>query len=99
MHIYKLIYTDHDTAITDLLAKGVLVNTTDLQGNEINTYAQSTHAVVYIGKIVDTPAVVEDMEVITPATYLTGYHVDVMSDQIITFANEVVPNNPKHEFF
>jgi len=96
--IAKLIYTDHDSAIADLLAKGVLINTTDLQGNVINTYAPTTHAVVYIGKIVDTPAVVEDMEVITPATYLEGYHVDVMTDLDIKFDNLVTPNNPKHLF-
>jgi hypothetical protein len=96
--IAKLIYTDHDSAITDLLAKGVLINTTDLDGNEINTYAQSTHAVVYIGKIVDTPAVVEDMKVIKEATYLKGYHVDVMTDLDIKFDNEIKPNNPKHTF-
>jgi hypothetical protein len=96
--IYKLIYTDHDSAVADLLAKGVLINTTDLNGNEINTYAQSTHAVVYIGKIVDTPAVVEDMEVITPATFLEGYHVDVMTDLEIEFDNAITPNNPKHLF-
>jgi len=99
MHIYKLIYTDHDTAISDLLAKGILINTTDKDGNEINTYAQSTHAVVYIGKIVDTPAVVEDMEVIIPATFIDGYHVDVMTDLEIEFPNAITPNNPKHEFF
>jgi hypothetical protein len=96
--IAKLIYTDHDSAITDLLAKGVLINTTDKDGNEINTYAQSTHAVVYIGKIVDTPAVVEDFEVITPATYIDGYHVDVMTDLEIKFDNAITPNNPKHLF-
>jgi hypothetical protein len=96
--IAKLIYTDHDTAIADLLAKGVLINTTDLNGNEINTYAQSTHAVVYIGKIVDTPAVVENMEVITPATFIDGYHVDVMTDLDIKFDNAITPNNPKHLF-
>jgi hypothetical protein len=96
--IAKLIYTDHESAIADLLAKGVLINTTDLQGNEINTYAPSTHAVVYIGKIVDTPAVVEDMKVITPATYLEGYHVDVMTDLEIEFENAVKTNNPKHKF-
>jgi hypothetical protein len=96
--IAKLIYTDHDTAITDLLAKGVLINTTDLNGNEQNTYSQSTHAVVYIGKIVDTPAVIEDMEVITPATFLDGYHVDVMTDLEIEFDNAITPNNPKHLF-
>ena len=96
--IYKLIYQDQDTAITDLLAKGVLINTTDLNGNEINTYSQSTHAVVYIGKIVDTPAVVEDMKVIKEATYLEGYHVDVMTDLKIEFDNAITPNNPKHLF-
>jgi len=96
--IVKLIYTDHDSAITDLLAKGVLINTTDKEGNEINTYAQSTHAVVYIGKIVDTPAVVEDMKVIKDATYLKGYHVDVMTDLDIKFDNAITPNNPKHLF-
>jgi hypothetical protein len=96
--IAKLIYTDHDSAIADLLAKGVLINTTDLNGNEINTYAPSTHAVVYIGKIVDTPAVVEDMEVITPATFIDGYHVDVMTDLDIKFDNAITPNNPKHLF-
>jgi hypothetical protein len=96
--IAKLIYTDHDSAIADLLAKGVLINTTDLQGNEINTYAPSTHAVVYIGKIVDTPAVVEDMKVIKEATYLEGYHVDVMTDLDINFENAIKTNNPKHTF-
>jgi hypothetical protein len=96
--IYKLIYTDHDSAIADLLAKGILINTTDKEGNEINTYSQSTHAVVYIGKIVDTPAVIENMEVIKDATYLKGYHVDVMTDLEIEFDNAITPNNPKHLF-
>jgi hypothetical protein len=96
--IYKLIYTDHDSAIADLLAKGVLIKSTDKDGNEINTYAPSTHAVVYIGQIVDTPAVVENFEVITPATYLKGYHVDVMTDLEIEFDNAITPNNPKHLF-
>ena len=96
--IYKLIYTDHDTAITDLLAKGILINTTDKDGNEINTYSQSTHTVVHIGLIIDTPAVVENMEVIKEATYLKGYHVDVMTDLEIKFDNAIEPNNPKHVF-
>ena len=96
--IYKLIYQDQDTAITDLLQKGVLINTTDLQGNEVVSYAQSTHAVVHIGLIVDTPAVVEDMEIIKEATYLKGWHVDVMTDLDIKFDNAIEPNNPKHVF-
>ena len=96
--IYKLIYQDQDTAITDLLQKGVLINTTDLQGNEVVTYAPTTHAVVHIGLIVDAPAVVEDMEVIKEATYLKGWHVDIMTDLEIVFENEIKPNNPKHVF-
>jgi hypothetical protein len=96
--IAKLIYTDHDSAIADLLAKGILINTTDKEGNEINTYSQSTHAVVYIGKIVDTAAVIEDMKVIKEATFIDGYHVDVMTDLEIKFDNAITPNNPKHLF-
>ena len=96
--IYKLIYQDQDTAINDLLQKGVLINTTDLQGNEVVSYAPTTHAVVHIGLIVDTPAVVEDMKVIKEATYLKGWHVDIMTDLEIVFENEIEPNNPKHVF-
>lgn len=96
--IYKLIYQDQYTAVNDLLQKGVLINTTDLQGNEVISYSQSTHAVVHIGLIVDTPAVVEDMEVIKEATYLKGWHVDVMTDLEIDFDNAIEPNNPKHVF-
>lgn len=96
--IYKLIYQDQDTAVKDLLHKGVLINTTDLQGNEVVSYAPTTHAVVHIGLIVDTPAVVEDMKVIKEATYLKGWHVDVMTDLDIVFENEIKPNNPKHVF-
>jgi hypothetical protein len=88
--IYKLIYTDHDSAIADLLAKGILL--------DINTYGPATHAVVYIGKIVDTQAVIEDMEVIKEATYLKGYHVDIMTDLEIEFENAIKTNNPKHLF-
>lgn len=99
MKIVKLIYQDKDTAIADLLQKGVLINTTDVQGNEVVSYAPTTHAVVHIGLIVDTPAVVEDMEVIIPATYLDGWHVDIMTDATIEFENQVYPNNPKHNFF
>jgi hypothetical protein len=96
--IVKLIYTDQDTAIKDLLQKGVLINTTDLEGNEVVTYSQSTHAVVHIGLIVDTPAVVEDMEVIKEATFLEGWHVDIMTDLEIDFDNAIEPKNPKHGF-
>ena len=38
------------------------------------------------------------MKVIKEATYLKGYHVDVMTDLEIEFDNAITPNNPKHLF-
>ena len=98
MNIYKLKYTTKETAMKDLLKKGVYVETTF---NEVTslTYGTGIHAVVEIGQIVLTPPVIEDMQVITEATYLDGYHFDVMSEQSISFGKaEIEVNNPKHEF-
>ena len=78
----------------DLLKKGVYVET-----EEGLTYGTGIHAVVEIGQIVLTPPVIEDMLIITDATYLDGYHFDVMSEQSISFGKaEIEVNNPKHEF-
>ena len=98
MNIYKLKYKNKETAMKDLLKKGVYVETTF---NEVTslTYGTGIHAVVEIGQIVLTPPVMEDMQVITDATYLDGYHFDVMSEQSISFGKaEIEVNNPKHEF-
>ena len=92
--IYKLKYTNKETAIKDLLKKGVYVET-----DKGLTYGTGIHAVVEIGQIVLTPAVIEDMLIITDATYLDGYHFDVMSEQEIDFkSNAIEVHNPKHEF-
>lgn len=94
MNIYKLKYTTKETAMKDLLKKGVYVETEDSL-----TYGTGIHAVVEIGQIVLTPAVMEDMQVITEATYFDGHHFDVMSEQSISFGKaEIEVNNPKHEF-
>ena len=96
--IYKLKYTTKATAMKDLKAKGVYVETTF---NEVTslTYGTGIHAVVEIGQIMLTPPVIEDMQVITEATYLDGHHYDVMSEQSISFGKaEIEVNNPKHEF-
>jgi hypothetical protein len=94
MNIYKLKYTNKETAMKDLLKKGVYVET-----DKGLTYGTGIHAVVEIGQIVLTPAVIEDMQVITDATYLDGYHFDVMSEQSISFGKaEIEVNNPKHNF-
>jgi hypothetical protein len=98
MNIYKLKFSDKDFAIATLIDKGVYVETTF---NEVTslTYGTGIHAVVEIGQIVLTPAVIEDMMVITEATYLDGHHFDVMSEQSISFGKaEIEVNNPKHEF-
>ena len=94
MNIYKLKYTTKATAMKDLLKKGVYVET-----EEGLTYGTGIHAVVEIGQIVLTPPVIEDMLIITDATYLDGYHFDVMSEQSISFGKaEIEVNNPKHNF-
>ena len=94
MNIYKLKYTTKATAMKDLLKKGVYVET-----DKGLTYGTGIHAVVEIGQIVLTPPVMEDMQVITEATYLDGHHYDVMSEQSISFGKaEIEVNNPKHEF-
>jgi hypothetical protein len=91
MEIYKLNYLDKETAIADLLAKGVY--------NQDLSYGQGIHAVVEIGKIVLTNGTYDaDFNVITEAIYADGYAFDVMSDTEIVFANEIFPNNPVHGF-
>ena len=94
MNICKLKYTTKETAMKDLIKKGVYVET-----DKGLAYGQGIHAVVEIGQIVLTPPVMEDMQVITEATYLDGHHYDVMSEQSISFGKaEIEVNNPKHEF-
>ena len=75
MNIYKLKYTDKETALADFMIKGIYV--------EELVYAEGIQAVVEIGLI-------EEVE---------GYHYDMMSIQDIDFGtNEIIVNNPKHNF-
>ena len=98
MNIYKLKYKNKETAMKDLLKKGVYVETIFNDVTSL-TYGTGIHAVVEIGQIVSTPPVIENMQVITEATYLDGHHFDVMSEQSISFGKaEIEVNNPKHEF-
>jgi hypothetical protein len=88
--IYQLKYPTKEVAIKDLLQKGVY--TKDMQfGNNIQ-------AVVEIGLIVDTPAVMEDMEIVTEAIYFDGYHFDIMTDEVLEFDYIVTPKNQSHKF-
>jgi hypothetical protein len=91
MNIYKLKYTDKETAIADLIAKNVI----DVEGN----YQQGIHAVVEIGLIVLTNGTYDEKgNVIIEPIYADGYHYDVMSEQEIEFENKIEVNNPKHTF-
>ena len=92
--IYKLTYLNKETAIADLLAKGVYIET-----EEGLIYGQGIQAVVEIGKIVLINGTYDaDFKVITEAIYADGYAFDVMSDTEIVFESEIFPNNPVHGF-
>jgi hypothetical protein len=92
MKVYKLQYTNKETAIAYLLEKQVI----DAENNYIN----GTQAVVEIGLITLEDATHDDefLEV-TPAVYADGYHYDIMTLDVIDFGtNEIKVNNPKHKF-
>ena len=93
--IYRLKYTDKGAAQADLLERGILQ---DVEGDLVKS--DRTHAVVYVGQIVDVPAELNDQgEVITEAIFIEGYHVDVMlKDEEDFGAYEVFPNTPSHNF-
>jgi hypothetical protein len=98
MEIYKLNYTDKETAIADLLAKGVYVETTFNNVTSLS-YGQGVQAVVEIGKIVEVPGTYdEDFNVITEPIYYDGYAYDVMCEQEIVFESEIFPVDCKHSF-
>lgn len=93
MNIYKLKYTDKETAIADLIAKGVY--------NEYLSFGEGIHAVVEIGLVTITDGTYDDDgNVITEPIYADGYHYDIMSEIKINFETaEIFPNNPKHNFY
>ena len=95
IRIYKLKYTDRETAIADLIAKGVYQ---EIDGEL--TYGDNVHAVVEIGLIIDQEATFDEQDnVLTEPTYREGYHFDIMTEKEIDFGeNEILPNHPKHTF-
>jgi hypothetical protein len=99
MYIYKLKYTDKETAIADLLAKKVYVEVENINKEITLTYGQGIQAIVEIGKIVlENGTYDADFKEITAPVYADGYHYDVMSENEIKFTNAIEVNNPKHIF-
>lgn len=95
MRIYKLKYTDKETAIADLIAKGVY------QENDGELfYGNGIEAVVEVGLLIDQEATFDEQcNLLTEPTYRDGYHYDIMAEKEINFGtNEIFPNNPKHTF-
>ena len=93
MNIMKLKYTNKETAIADLIAKGVYQ---EIEGEML--YAEGIEAVVEVGLIINEEATFDEQgNILTEPTYREGYHFDIMSDKEIDFGgNEIFPNNPKH---
>ena len=95
IRIYKLKYTDRETAIADLISKGVYQ---EIEGGL--SYSEGIHAVVEVGLVVNEEATFDEQgNLLTEPTYRDGYHFDIMTDNVIDFGeNEIFPNNPKHTF-
>ena len=102
MYIYKLKYTDKETAIADLLAKKVYVESeqvTEQDTEQVLSYGQGIQAVVEIGLIVlENGTYDEKFNVIKEPVYADGYHYDVMSEKEIKFTNAIEVKTPKHIF-
>jgi len=105
MKEYKLKYNNKQEALQDLMAKGVIVEKLSYNEDEElelreTPYTSITEAVVYIGNIVDVPATFDkEGEVLTDATFVDGYHVDVMLNKEVDFGeNEIVTDKPVHTF-
>ena len=100
MEIYKLNYTDKETALKDLIKKGVYKEAKDLNDEIVLSYGQGVQAIVEIGLIVlENGTYDADFKEITAPVYADGYHYDVMSENKINFGkSEILVNNPKHTF-
>lgn len=95
IRIYKLKYTDRETAIADLISKGVYQ---EIEGEQ--SYGNGIQAVVEVGLIIDQETTFDEMgNMLTEPTYIEGYHFDIMAEKEIDFGdNEITTNNPKHTF-
>jgi len=96
MNIYQLKYTDKQAAIFDLMDKGVLQSKAAYEDEplRVTPNTEITKAVVWVGQIVDVPATEE-----TEATFIDGYHVDVMLTEARDFGSaETFPKTPAHKF-
>ena len=100
MYIYKIVYDTEALGKQALIDKGVWEEVTE-EGVTTMNYLGGTQAVVNVGKVVETPAVVDDEgNIITPPVYYPGWAYDVMNTQSVDFgSNLVLPgDNAAHSF-
>jgi hypothetical protein len=97
--IYKLNYTDKETAIKDFIKKGVFIEVENIDKEIVLSYGKGIQAVVEIGKIVLTNGTYDaDFKQLIAPVYADGYAYDIMSDNVIVFESEILPKNSKHGF-
>ena len=101
MKIYKAVFDTEQQGKDYLLNIGVLIEVDGDEGVEI-VFAPTTAAVVYVGKVVETPGTYgPDGHEITPPVYYPGFAIDVMSSSDLYFgAYAVYPADASaHSFY
>ena len=101
MNIYKTVFDTEAQGNQVLIDKGVWQQVTE-EGVTSMQYINGTKAVVYIGKVVKTPATYDkDGHEITPPIYYPGVAFDIMSTDTLDFGiNEVYPGDASaHQFY
>lgn len=98
--IYKLTYSNKETAIKDFLKKGVYIEVENIDKEKSLAYGKGIQAVVDIGQIVKVPGEYDDQgNVIVEPIYFDGVFYDVMTLADIDFGtNEVFPVECVHSF-
>lgn len=100
MYIYKLKYSDKETALKDLIKKGVYIESTSFDKEVVLSFGDGIQAVVELGLIVLVNGTIDvELNKVTDPIYADGYHFDIMSENKIDFGvNEITVDNPKHYF-
>ena len=101
MNIYKTVFDTEAQGKQVLIDKGVWQEVTE-EGVTSMQNINGTKGVVYIGKVVKTPATYDkDGNELTPPVYYDGVAYDVMSTDDLDFGdNEVYPGDlSAHQFY
>jgi len=97
MQIYKTNFPTEQKGKDYLLNLGVIL---EVEGEIV--FAKNTAAVVYIGKVVKIPATYDaDGNILTPAIFYSGFAIDIMSSDLLSFGTfEVFPaDKAAHSFY